>query len=79
MKLISWNVNGYRAAMNKGFEDFFKNIDADIFCIQESKMQENQLSNDLVKFLNGYYCKWYSAERRGYSGTGAGRKKRDGG
>ena len=75
MKLISWNVNGYRAAMNKGFEDFFKNIDADIFCIQESKMQENQLSNDLVKFLNGYYCKWYSAERRGYSGTAIFSKK----
>ena len=75
MKLISWNVNGYRAAMNKGFEDFFKDIDADIFCIQESKMQENQLSNDLVKFLNGYYCKWYSAERRGYSGTAIFSKK----
>jgi len=75
MKLISWNVNGYRAAMSKGFEDFFKNIDADIFCIQESKMQENQLSNDLVSFLNGYYCKWYSAERKGYSGTAIFSKK----
>lgn len=75
MKLISWNVNGYRAAMSKGFEDFFKNIDADIFCIQESKMQENQLSNDLVNFLNGYYCKWYSAERKGYSGTAIFSKK----
>ena len=65
MKLISWNVNGIRAAVNKGFMDFFKNIDADIFAIQETKMQEGQL--ELI--LDGYYQYWNSAEKKGYSGT----------
>lgn len=65
MKLISWNVNGIRAAVNKGFMDFFSEIDADIFAIQETKMQEGQL--ELV--LDGYYQYWNSAERKGYSGT----------
>ena len=69
MKLISWNVNGYRAAVNKGFKDFFKNIDADIFCIQESKMQEEQLNSDLTDVFEGYNQVWYSAQRKGYSGT----------
>ena len=65
MKLISWNVNGIRAAYNKGFNDFFDKEDADIFCIQETKMQEGQL--DLAK--EGYYVYLNSAEKKGYSGT----------
>ncbi len=65
MKLISWNVNGLRAIWNKGFEVFFKNIDADIFCIQETKMQEGQLN---VNF-EGYYQYFNSAIKKGYSGT----------
>ncbi|MBR6033443.1 MAG: exodeoxyribonuclease III [Clostridia bacterium] len=65
MKLISWNVNGLRAVYKKGFEDFFLNQQADIFCIQETKMQEDQLE---VNF-NGYYKYFNSAEKKGYSGT----------
>lgn len=65
MKLISWNVNGIRACITKGFENFFKNINADIFCIQETKCQENQVD---FKF-DGYYDYWNSAEKKGYSGT----------
>lgn len=66
MKFISWNVNGIRACVKKGFLDFFQKTDADIFCIQESKMQEGQLNLD----LDGYYQYWNYAERKGYSGTG---------
>ncbi len=65
MKLISWNVNGLRAVLNKGFMDFFKQIDADIFCVQETKMQEGQV--ELI--LEGYYQYWNSAIKKGYSGT----------
>lgn len=65
MKLISWNVNGIRACVQKGFLDFFKEADADIFCIQESKMQEGQLELELP----GYHQYWNYAERKGYSGT----------
>lgn len=65
MKLISWNVNGLRAVWNKGFEDIFKELNADIFCIQETKMQEGQLD---VNF-DGYINTFNSAERKGYSGT----------
>lgn len=65
MKLISWNVNGLRACMNKGFMDFFKNINADIFCIQESKMQQDQAD---FAFPN-HQAYWNSAEKRGYSGV----------
>ena len=65
MKLISWNVNGIRACVTKGFMDFFKEIDADIFCIQESKMQEGQLELEMP----GYYQYWNYAEKKGYSGT----------
>ncbi len=65
MKLISWNVNGLRACVEKGFMDFFKEIDADIFCIQESKLQEGQIELDLP----GYYQYWNYAEKKGYSGT----------
>ncbi len=65
MKLISWNVNGIRACVQKGFLDFFKEVDADIFCIQESKMQEGQLELE----LEGYHQYWNYAEKKGYSGT----------
>lgn len=74
MNLISWNVNGIRACIKKGFEKFFKEIDADIFCIQETKMQANDnidevknvLNLDILKNYNSY---WNSAEKKGYSGT----------
>ena len=65
MKLISWNVNGLRAVVNKGFMDFFNEVDADIFCLQETKMQPDQLILDLP----GYYQYFNSAVRKGYSGT----------
>lgn len=65
MKLISWNVNGLRACMNKGFMDFFKSVDADVFCIQESKMHKDQATFDFC----GYEEYWNSAEKKGYSGV----------
>ena len=65
MKLVSWNVNGIRACVNKGFADFFKQADADIFCIQETKCQEGQIDLE----FDGYMSYWNSAERKGYSGT----------
>lgn len=65
MKLISWNVNGLRACIGKGFLEFFKEIDADIFCIQESKLQEGQIDLE----LEGYYQYWNYAIKKGYSGT----------
>lgn len=71
MKLISWNVNGLRAICKKGFEDIFKQLDADIFCIQETKMQEGQIELD----LQGYYQYYNYAERKGYSGTAIFTKK----
>lgn len=71
MKLISWNVNGIRACVGKGFQEFFKEIDADIFCIQESKMQAGQLDLDLP----GYHQYWNYAEKKGYSGTAVFTKK----
>ena len=71
MKLISWNVNGIRACVGKGFETFFKQIDADIFCIQETKCQEGQI--DLQ--FEGYRSFWNSAEKKGYSGTAIFTKK----
>lgn len=64
-KMISWNVNGLRACVGKGFLDFFKEADADIFCVQETKLQEGQIDLDLP----GYYQYWNYAERKGYSGT----------
>ena len=64
-KMISWNVNGLRACVGKGFLDIFKELDADIFCIQESKLQAGQI--DLK--LDGYYQYWSYAEKKGYSGT----------
>jgi exodeoxyribonuclease-3 len=64
-KIITWNVNGLRACMNKGFADFMKQADADIFCIQETKMQREQANFEFP----GYHEYWNSAERKGYSGT----------
>lgn len=72
MKLISWNVNGIRACVNKGFKEFFEEIQADIFCIQETKCQPEQI--DLV--LEGYTSYWNSAEKKGYSGTAIFTKKK---
>lgn len=71
MKFISWNVNGLRACVQKGFLDYFNEADADIFCIQESKMQEGQLELDLP----GYHQYWNYAEKKGYSGTAIFAKK----
>ena len=65
MKLISWNVNGLRACVTKGFVDAFKELDADILCIQETKLQEGQIELN----LEGYYDYWNYAEKKGYSGT----------
>ena len=65
MKLISWNVNGLRAAMGKGFMDAFTALDADIFCLQETKLQEGQIQMELP----GYHQYWNYAEKKGYSGT----------
>ncbi len=63
--MISWNVNGLRACIGKGFLEYFKEMDADIFCIQESKLQEGQIKLD----LEGYHQYWNYAEKKGYSGT----------
>lgn len=65
MKLISWNVNGIRACVKKGFLEFFHEVNADIFCIQETKMQEGQLELE----LEGFHQFWHSAVKKGYSGT----------
>lgn len=65
MKFISWNVNGFRACLGKGFEDFFYSADADFFCLQETKMQPGQADFH----PDGYFEYWYSAEKKGYSGT----------
>ena len=71
MKFISWNVNGIRACLTKGFMDFFDREDADIFCLQETKVQAGQVELD----LKGYYQYWNYAERKGYSGTAIFTKK----
>ena len=65
MKLISWNVNGLRACLQKGFLDFFNAADADFFCLQETKLQPGQVELELP----GYRQFWASAEKKGYSGT----------
>ena len=64
-KMISWNVNGLRACVGKGFLEYFRQVDADIFCLQETKLQEGQIELDLP----GYYQYWNYAEKKGYSGT----------
>lgn len=66
-KMISWNVNGLRACVQKGFLEYFKKTDADIFCIQETKLQEGQI--DLAADLDGYFQYWNYAEKKGYSGV----------
>ncbi|MDD6880687.1 MAG: exodeoxyribonuclease III [Firmicutes bacterium] len=71
MKLISWNVNGLRAVMGKGFLDIFKDLDADILCLQETKLQEGQIELELP----GYFQYWNYAEKKGYSGTAVFTKK----
>ena len=71
MKLISWNVNGFRACLQKGFDDFFASCDADIFCIQETKMQPDQADFS----PEGYYKYYHSAIKKGYSGTAVFAKK----
>lgn len=72
MKLVSWNVNGYRAVLNKGFKEFFDSIDADIFCLQETKMQEGQVDMN----FEGYNVYLNCAEKKGYSGTAIFSKKK---
>ena len=76
MRLISWNVNGLRAVITKGFESFFKEINADIFCIQETKMQEEQIDDNIKNIFKEYNCYWNSAEKKGYSGTAIFSKKK---
>lgn len=71
MKLVSWNVNGIRACLDKGFMDFFKEINADIMCLQETKLQKGQIELELP----GYYQYWNYAEKKGYSGTAIFTKK----
>lgn len=72
-KMISWNVNGLRACVQKGFEDYFKQTDANIFCVQETKLQEGQI--DLSDLLSGYNAYWNCAEKKGYSGVAMFTKK----
>lgn len=69
MKLISWNVNGLRAVINKGFKDFYNDINVDIICLQETKMQQDQISIDINEMFKDRYVYWNSAEKKGYSGT----------
>lgn len=73
---MSWNVNGLRAVINKGFVDFFNKIDADIFCIQETKMQEDQINDEIKNIFKGYNEYWNSAEKKGYAGTAIFSKKK---
>ena len=72
MKFISWNVNGIRACVTKGFLDYFKEVDADIFCLQETKLQEGQIDLN----LEGHYDYWNYAQKKGYSGTAIFTKKK---
>ncbi len=71
MKLISWNVNGFRAVLGKGFAEYFAAVDADVFCLQETKMQVGQADFS----PEGYHAYWFSAEKKGYSGTAVFTKK----
>ncbi|WP_077369099.1 exodeoxyribonuclease III [Anaerosalibacter sp. Marseille-P3206] len=71
MKLVSWNVNGLRACVKKGFLDYFEEVNADMFCVQETKLQEGQIDLD----LEGYHQYWNYAEKKGYSGTAIFTKK----
>lgn len=71
VKMVSWNVNGIRACVKKGFMDYFNDVNADVFCIQESKLQEGQIELD----LDGYHQYWNYAQKKGYSGTAIFSKK----
>ncbi len=73
MKYVSWNVNGLRACVKKGFLDYFHEVDADAFCLQETKLQEGQI--DLSEEMPGYHTYWNYAEKKGYSGTAIFTKK----
>src|SRR5690606_38043571 len=66
MKFVSWNVNGFRAVVKKGFWDYFRRVDADVFCVQETRLQEDMLWPELGEEYEAY---WNHAERKGYSGT----------
>ena len=68
MKIYCWNVNGIRAASQKGFWDWFKEADPDVLCLQETKAHKDQLE-DHVAHPDGYHAYWLSAEKKGYSGT----------
>ena len=74
MKCISWNVNGLRACLQKGFLDFFRDADADLFCLQETKLQPEQVTLELP----GYEQFWCPAEKKGYSGTAIFAKRKRG-
>ena len=76
MKLISWNVNGLRENITIGIEKFFKEVDADIFCIQETKMQEEQIDITIQELFKSYNQYWNSAVKKGYSGTAIFSKKK---
>ena len=69
MKLISWNVNGLRAVLTKGFKEVYKTLDADILCLQETKMQKEQITKEIEELFENRYNYWNSAEKKGYSGT----------
>ena len=69
MKLISWNVNGLRAVINQRFKDFYNEINADIICLQETKMQQDQINIEINEMFKDRYVYWNSAEKKGYSGT----------
>ena len=69
MKLISWNVNGLRAVVTKGFKNFFDQVDADIFCLQETKLQKEQVDDNIKSIFKEYNEYWNCAEKKGYSGT----------
>ena len=75
MKLVSWNVNGLRAVLGKGFQDFLKEVKSDVFCIQETKLQKEQLDENILDVFKEYNCYWNSAEKKGYSGTAVFTKK----
>ena len=74
MKLVSWNVNGLRACLGKGFQDVFDTLGADVFCLQETKMQPGQAQ----VACEGYHEYWYSAEKKGYGAVYAGKANRSG-
>jgi len=75
MKIISYNVNGIRAALRKGLADWLSKVDADVVCFQETKAQPEQIDDELFKEIGYQHCYWFSAEKKGYSGVGIISKK----